>query len=231
MGWLSRKEMTPPTPQRVTRSKQQAVAYYNAISGFYDLLSGGAEKRLRELAIRRLEIQPGEKILEIGIGTGQGLRKLAERIGSSGRAAGIDISDGMLSVAQKDLKKAGLTGWTTLACSDAVALPFPSGAFDVVFMSFTLELFDTPEIPRVLAECGRVLKPRGRLGAVSMALSGHPNWMARLYGAMHDAFPVWVDCRPIDSRREAETAGFSVSDAARESMFSLPVDVVIARKV
>ena len=48
-------------------------------------------------------------------------------------------------------------------------MPFANDSMDGVFMSFTLELFDTPEIPQVLGECNRVLRPAGRLAVVGMS--------------------------------------------------------------
>jgi ubiquinone/menaquinone biosynthesis C-methylase UbiE len=222
--------MNPQTPLPVFRSKQQAREYYSSISRFYDLMSGGTEARFREEAIRRLEIRPGEKILEIGIGTGRGLRKAEESAGPAGRAVGVDISDGMLAMARKYLKNAGLMERTVLMGADGAALPIRAGVFDAAFLSFTLELFDAAEIPTVLGECRRVLKADGRLAVVCMALAPNPNWMSRLYAVMHSAFPVWVDCRPIDARADMEAAGFTVVHASCESMFSLPVDIILARK-
>jgi ubiquinone/menaquinone biosynthesis C-methylase UbiE len=222
--------MSDPSPSRVVRSKQQARAYYSRLGSSYDLLSGGAEDRLREEALRRLNVRPGEKALEIGIGTGGDLLRLADGAGPSGMAAGIDLADGMIAAARKRLDRSRCLGRSLLACADGACLPFRPGLFDAVFLSFTLELFDTPEIPAVLAGCRSVLRPGGRLGIVSMALVEHPNTLSRLYETAHRAFPVWIDCRAIDSRRAAEAAGFTVSDAVRRSMFSLPVDIVIAIK-
>ena len=222
--------MDPISPLRVTRSKHQARTYYNFISRFYDLLSGGSEGRLRDAAVRRLGVRPGERILEIGIGTGSGLRDLAECAGPSGAAVGVDLSDGMLAVARGRLRGSRPAAPVRLACADAVRLPFRSGWFHVVFMSFTLELFDTPEIRAVLAECRRVLAQEGRLGVAAMALDPKPGALSRVYQFLHRVFPVWVDCRPIDCRRAVDEANLRVTSSARESLFTLPVDIVIAVK-
>ena len=222
--------MDPISPLRVIRSKRQARTYYNSISRFYDLLSGRTEGRLRDAAIRRLGIRPGERVLEIGIGTGSGLRDLAEYAGPSGAATGVDLSDGMLAVARGRLSGPRPAAPARLACADAVRLPFRNSWFHAVFMSFTLELFDTPEIPAVLAECRRVLAQGGRLGLAAMALDPKPGAFSRLYQFLHRAFPIWVDCRPIDCRRAVEEANLRISFSARESLFTLPVDIVIAAK-
>jgi ubiquinone/menaquinone biosynthesis C-methylase UbiE len=222
-------QMSTPIPRRVNRSKQQARKFYTGISGFYDALSGGSEKRLCDLGIRQLNLQPGERVLEIGVGTGKALISFAGMIGAGGRIFGIDLSEGMLIIARNNERHAGKTDQSALICADGARLPLRSGIFDAVFLSFTLELFDTPEIPVVLAECRRSLKLSGRLGVVSMALMQKPNAMSKLYDAAHDAWPVFVDCRPIDSRRAMEEAGFSVLEFRRESMFLLPVDIVVAK--
>ena len=73
------------------------------------------------------------------------------------------ISDRMLKLAKANLARAGLLERAHLRCRDAAALPYGDGSIDTVFMSFRLELFDTPEIPKVLAECKRVLRAGGRI--------------------------------------------------------------------
>jgi ubiquinone/menaquinone biosynthesis C-methylase UbiE len=78
-----------------------------------------------------------------------------------GKVYGVDISEGMLAVTYTKLRKAELLNRVELINKEAVHLPFTDSFFDAVFMSFTLELFDTPEISKMLSECYRVLKKRG----------------------------------------------------------------------
>ncbi|MBI9051003.1 MAG: methyltransferase domain-containing protein [Anaerolineaceae bacterium] len=215
---------------RVTRTKEQARATYNALSGWYDLLAGMAEKKYKMLGIHALALQTGEQVLEIGFGTGQCLLPIANTIGKTGKLYGIDLSDGMLNVTSKKIKRAGLQDQVELRCGDAVHLPYPDNMFDAVYSSFTLELFDTPEIPLVLAECQRVLKPNGRFGIVSMVQVVNPGWMVKLYEWSHEKFPAAVDCRPIDAQAFIEDAGFRIISLEEQSMFGLPLQIVCAVK-
>ncbi len=133
----------------------------------------------------------------------------------------------MLSVAEKKLDRAGLSGRVSLTCGDAAQLPYPDSSFDAVYTSFTLELFDTPEIPLVLVECRRVLKPTGRIGIVAMTKHPSPNLMTRLYEWSHHHFEAYADCRPIYPARSLAEAGFQIAETRQMSMFGLPVDVIV----
>ena len=97
-------------------------------------------------------------------GTGHCLVDLAKAVCSSGMVYGIDLSDKMMNLALRLLRNEGLSSRVDLSCGDALNLPYDAGMMDAVFMSFTLELFDTVEIPVVLQECLRVLRIEGRMG-------------------------------------------------------------------
>jgi demethylmenaquinone methyltransferase/2-methoxy-6-polyprenyl-1,4-benzoquinol methylase len=97
-------------------------------------------------------------------------------------------------------------------------------------MSFTLELFDTPEIPLVLAECKRALRPGGRIVVVGMSKEDAHGAVFEMYEWSHRHFPNFVDCRPIFVRRAIKAAGFSVRQARKMSMW-VPVEIVSAVKV
>ncbi len=218
----------------VTRTKRQARDAYDRMSRSYDAIAGWAERGPRRAGIRKLGVQPGERVLEIGFGTGHALLELAGQVGAAGKVYGIDLSDGMLEAAKCRLWRSGLRGAAELQLGDAACLPYPPEAFDAVFMSFTLELFDTPEIPVVLGECRRVLRAGGRLVVVALSKehSGklRPRLAVRLYEWIHDRWPVAADCRPIYAARAVREAEFADVDVAVMGMWGLPVEVVLGRK-
>jgi demethylmenaquinone methyltransferase/2-methoxy-6-polyprenyl-1,4-benzoquinol methylase len=211
---------------RVTRSKEQARASYDRLSRFYDLLSVAGEKKCIDAGLETLGVREGERILEVGFGTGRALLALAEAAGASGEVFGIDISEGMAGVARRKLHKKGLADRVEVYVGDAAKLPYEDRFFDAIFTSFTLDLIDTPEIPTVLAECRRVLKDGGRICVVSMSNRGRVGIPMKAYLRAHRKFPALIDCRPIDARAWFAESGFEILDEKFMSMWGLPVEVV-----
>jgi ubiquinone/menaquinone biosynthesis C-methylase UbiE len=176
-----------------------------------------------------LKAGAGENILEIGFGTGHTLVALAQSVGPDGIVFGIDLSDQMLRLAKLNLDDSGLLERARPRCGDAVHLPYPSESMDAVFMSFTLELFDTPEIPVVLSECRRVLRAGGRIVVVGMSKKGKRDPLLSLYEWAHKHLPKFVDCRPIYVRQALETAGFEIQKSLLRHMW-VPVEIILGTK-
>ena len=216
---------------RVNRSKISAKRAYDRLSHIYDWLAGSSETQFMHLGLDMLATNAGETILEIGSGTGKALVELCHQVGESGKVHALDLSWGMLQKSQQRLMDAGMQQRVSLLEGDGVNLPYTSESFDAVFMSFTLELFDTPEILPVLAECRRVLVNDGRLCVVAMLKTEPPGTIVRLYEWFRRVLPAYVDCRPIDSQGMIQTAGFRLEKRLVRSMWGLPVEVVMARKM
>lgn len=214
---------------RVFQSREQTRAFYNKISRVYDLLSDRSEAPVRKAGLALLNAQPGETILEIGFGTGHCLEALANAVGPTGTIFGLDLSEQMLKRAEQRLAEAGLAGRCKLRCGDAAELPYPEATVDAAFMSFSLELFDTPDIPRVLGECRRVLKPGGRIVVVGMSKAEPPDRLTRVFEWTHRHLPQFVDCRPIYVRQALEAAGFQIRQALRKQM-RIPVEIILGVK-
>ncbi len=219
------------TVLRVTRTKAQAKESYDRMSPFYDYFAGIFEQNYRNLALKRLNITAGETVLEVGFGTGHCLKQMAEAVGEEGKVYGIDLSSGMLAASKRRLQKAGLWPRVELTCDDAMKMPYANNKFDAVFSSFALELFDSPEIPQVLAEIRRVLRLNGRVGIISMSKEDRASLLLKLYEWLHQKLPQYVDCRPIYVGQSIKDAGFGIQYTERVSLLGLPGDIVIGTKL
>ena len=218
-----------PGVLRVLQTKNETKAFYDKIAKVYDLLSEHSERPMREAGLRLLAASPGEHLLEIGFGTGHILAELANVVGPKGRVFGIDISDTMLAHARDVLSKEGLIDRASLECGDAETLPYANNSMDGIFMCFTLELFDTPDIPKVLAECKRVLRPGGRVVIVAVSKAGKQGLVIQAFEWTHRHFPNLMDCRPIYVSRALQAAGYVVEESLTESMW-VPVEIVRGTK-
>ena len=203
---------------------------YDRLSSFYDLISARSEGIPRSTGLVKLRITSGECALEIGVGTGAALQELTRSTAPGGKVFGIDLSTGMLKRTRLRLTGANDTPPVNLCCGDACWLPFLTSSLEVIFMSFTLELFSSSEIPLVLKECQRVLMPAGRIGVVSLSGTGPDTWIRRAYEWSHRRFPAWVDCRPILVKEALLGVGFKIQDSTCQSMWGLPVEIVIAQR-
>jgi len=94
-------------------------------------------------------------------------------------------------------------------------------------MSFPLELFDPPEIPKVLADVKWVLKPGGRIGVAIMSKENGDSTMLMLYEWAHKKWPKYIDCRPIYVEQSLKDAGYEIKSKEKVRLIGLPGEIII----
>jgi demethylmenaquinone methyltransferase/2-methoxy-6-polyprenyl-1,4-benzoquinol methylase len=217
--------------KRVTRNRKEAESTYNKISRWYDIIEGYWERKAIKLALQKLDAVDGEFVLEIGFGTGHGITAIADSVGNTGKVFGIDLSANMIIRTKLRLINSKLDNRAILHRGDAVLLPFKENSFDAIFMSFALELFDNPDIPKVLNGCFSTLKDKGRICVASLTNAGKKSFMRELYIYGHDKFPKLLDCRPIYVKESLIEVGFKILDDSQVSLLGIPVEIVLAQKL
>lgn len=155
---------------------------FDRIAPRYDLLnrllSLGTDLSWRRRALDRARLGEGERALDVGTGTGDFALALLARAHRSATVTGVDVSPGMLNVAERRAAKAGLGARYERLIASVESLPFVDGAFDVAVAGFVIR--NVGDIPRGLREMRRVLRPGGRAVILDLHTPRNPT-VRRLY--------------------------------------------------
>lgn len=137
----------------------------------YDLLlfgmTGGREDRFRHDVLSLAGIEPGQRVLDVGCGTGTQTVAIARAVGTGGAVTGVDVAPEMLAVARRKAARAGVA--VEFHPAEASALPFPDRSFDRVLMCMAMHMVPEAERAACVGELARVLAPGGRLALIDYA--------------------------------------------------------------
>jgi ubiquinone/menaquinone biosynthesis C-methylase UbiE len=143
----------------------------NGFSRYYDLVTPDERSRFRRKQFQLSGIRTGERVLDVGCGTGSLSILSRITVGENGAAVGIDIAPNMISAARRKAERAGLKIDFRVASVDS--LPFPDGSFDVVTSTMMFHHLPVRIKERGLREIHRVLKAEGRFFLCDF-LTPHP---------------------------------------------------------
>ncbi|GLQ20600.1 bifunctional demethylmenaquinone methyltransferase/2-methoxy-6-polyprenyl-1,4-benzoquinol methylase UbiE [Algimonas porphyrae] len=174
------------TADKQARVKQVFDSVARDYDRMNDAMSLGIHRIWKDMAITKLNPQPGERLLDVAGGTGDIARRFIRaanmvrerRGGAAASAVILDINDEMLLAGIDPVKDAGLD--LTRVCANAQRLPFEDGQFDAVTIAYGIR--NVTDRMAALREFHRVLKPGGRLGVLEFSTPPEP-LIRRFYDA------------------------------------------------
>src|SRR5260370_29282317 len=154
------------------------------------------------------ELKPGEIVLDLGSGGGIDVLLSARRVGSTGKAYGVDMTDEMLALAEQNKRESGLTNVEFLK-GEIENVPLPDNSVDVIISNCVINLSGDKD--RVLQEAFRVLKPGGRFAVSDVVVRG------QVPAEIKKSMELWVGCvsgalANGEYRSKRSKAGFHETD-------------------
>jgi len=131
------------------------------------------------------QLNPGEIVLDLGSGGGIDVLLSAKRVGPTGKAYGLDMTDEMLALARENQRKAGVENVEFLK-GEIEDIPLPDNSVDVIISNCVINL--SADKDRVLAEAFRVLRPGGRLAVSDVVVRGE------MPAAIRRSVELWIGC-------------------------------------
>jgi arsenite methyltransferase len=163
------------------------------------------------------ELKPGEIVLDLGSGGGIDVLLSGRRVGPTGKAYGLDMTDEMLALAEENKRKSGLTNVEFLK-GEIENIPLPENSIDVIISNCVINLSGDKD--RVLAEAFRVLKPGGRFAVCDVVVRGD------VPAEIKKSMELWVGCvagalTDDEYRTKLAKAGFGNIDIEATRVYNI----------
>jgi len=178
-----------------------------------------------------IDLRPGETVLDLGSGGGIDVLLSAKRVGPTGKAYGLDMTDDMLALARENQRQAGVTNVEFLK-GEIENIPLPDNSVDVVISNCVINL--SADKDRVLCEAFRVLKPGGRFAVSDVVVRGSvPEevrksmllWVGCIAGALEESdYIAKLTAAGFEDPSAEPTRVYNVEDA-RQFLTQAGVDV------
>ena len=158
---------------------------FGTIAPRYDFIthvfSYGMGRGWKQLGVRKASLPDGAMVLDLACGTGDFSQIVLESLPGA-RVVAVDLTEQMLRVARQ-------RGGVRVACGNALALPFPDGLFDCVFVGYGLRNF--PDLAAALAEIHRVTRTGGQMVSLDFFLPRNQLWRVLYLGCLYAQGAFW----------------------------------------
>ena len=204
------------------KAKAQAAGAYNAAADYFDHPVSSFWHRFGRQTVERLNLLPGEFVLDVCSGSGGSALPAAEKVGPEGRVIAVDLAERLIELAKAKAQGKGLSN-IEFKVADMLALGYPDSTFDAVICVFGI--FFVPDMSVAVSELWRMVRPGGRLAITTWG----PNLFEPANGAFWQAireerpdlyrgFNPWDRIsEPAGLREMLSAAGVSRADITAEA--------------
>jgi len=208
-------------------SQDHIGAVYDRIAPIYDVWGKLTESHARNRAIELAEINDGQRVLEVAVGTGLAFYEIVKG-NPHGVNAGIDLSEGMLDKAKKRVSQISGANYS-LSLGTAFDLNAEDESIDILVNNYMFDLIPFDDMDRILLEFRRVLKKGGRLILVNMTEG--EGFASKLYDFVYSVSPKTMGgCRGVKLAERLQQHGFKVEVREYFQQMLFPSEVIRAYK-
>jgi demethylmenaquinone methyltransferase/2-methoxy-6-polyprenyl-1,4-benzoquinol methylase len=208
-----------------TLSRQQAQKFYDRIGHRYDWFEM-YEGKAKACGLKSLRLEPGLRVLNVGVGTGKEQQHIEKEIQPDGIAFGLDISPIMLRLTQERIKSPVLR-------ADTRQIPMQAESMERVYAAYVLDMIPLKDIPGILGEFKRILKPGGRITIITLTegIDRSSNMIVSVWKTPYKVSPIVCGgCRPLQMEDALGQAGFTNITRQVIAQLAIPSEITSGQK-